>query len=363
MARLALALVLLAVATTLPAEEESWTVPTEDCRDFWFVPIALNEDKYGPDNVLNFIYDTGAESTIVDASALERVTGKSFDDGDRVRIVDATAGPVTFNKLPARVRDLGHLSMAMGRPVDGILAVDAFRKFLVTLDPRDRTMTLRRGTLPRPDRDTVFSVRGPGNRPWLKVSIAGETEQLLVDSGAAGAGISVNDIERFPLQGEPRVFSSSVRLNRIEKRPAGRLDGSVTLAGVTFVDPVIEQATGTQLLGGRFLGQFVMTLDQRKRRLQLERIGEDVLPPQPQYELGMAFRPTEKGFEVLEVYGNTPAAVAGVESGDVVVAIDGARPDRRGCAPLTEGNREVVFSIERGGAVLDTTLVMLPVIP
>ena len=356
-------MLLLFLASPLCAADESWVVPTEDCRGFWFVPIALKEDKYGPDNVLNFVYDTGAESTIVDADALERVTGRSFEDGDRVRFVDAQAGPVVFNKLRARVDSLGHLSMAMGRPGDGILAVDVFRKFLLTLDPRDRTMTLRRGTLPRPDRDTVFSVRGPGNRPWLKVSIAGDTERLLVDSGAAGAGISVNDIERFPLRGEPRVFSSSVRLNRIEKRPAGRLDGSVTLAGVTFVDPVIEEVPGTQLLGGRFLDRFVMTLDQRKRRLLLERIGEDVHPPQPQYELGMAFRPTEKGFEVLEVYDDTPAAVAGVAPGDLVVAIDGARPDRRGCAALTEENRSVVFSLERGGALLDTTLIMLPVIP
>ncbi len=357
------ALLLLVFASPLPADDGPWLVPTEDCRGFWFVPVALSEEKFGPGKVLQFVYDTGAETTIVDAAALERATGRPFENGDRVRIVDATAGPVTFNKLPARVHDLGHLSMAMGRPVDGILAVDAFRKFLVTLDPRDRSMTLRRGRLKRPDGDTVFSVRGPDKRPWLKVSIAGDRERLLVDSGAAGTGISVNEIERFPLQGEPRIFSSSVRLRRIEKRPAGRLDGSVTLAGVTFVEPVIEEASGTQLLGGVFLEHFVMTLDQRSRRLALERTGDERQPPRPQFELGMAYRPNDRGLEVLEVYDDTPAAAAGVEPGDVVVAIDGARPDRRGCAPLTEENREVVFSIERGGTVLDTTLVMLPVIP
>lgn len=356
-------LLLLFLASPLFAADESWVVPTENCRGFWFVPVALDEDKYGPKGVLNFVYDTGAESTIVDASALERITGKSFDKGDRVRLVDAQAGPLTFNKLPARVDHLGHLSMAMGRPVDGILAVDVFRKFLLTLDPRDRTMTLRRGKLPRPDRKTVFSVRGPGKRPWLKVSIAGDNERLLVDSGAAGAGISLNDIERFLLQGEPRVFSSSVRLSRIEKRPAGRLDGSVTLAGVTFVEPVIEEVPGTQLLGGKFLEHFVMTLDQRNRRLSLDRIGEELQPPQPQYELGMAYRPNDRGLQVLEVYDDTPAAVAGIASGDLVVAIDGARPDRRGCATLAEEDRNVVFSVERGGTLLEATLVMRPVIP
>jgi hypothetical protein len=40
------------------------------CRGFWFVPISLSEEKYGADNTLYFIYDTGASTTYVDRSAL-----------------------------------------------------------------------------------------------------------------------------------------------------------------------------------------------------------------------------------------------------------------------------------------------------
>lgn len=356
------ALACLAPGLALTAENETWVVPTETCRGFWFVPIMLNEEKFGPGKVLNFIYDTGASSTIVDAAALERASGRSFDDGDRVRLVDATAGDVTFTKLPARVDSLGHLSMALGRSVDGILGVDAFKQFLLTLDPGTQTMTLSKGSLPRPDGETVFSSRGPGNRPWLKVSIAGNKERLLVDSGAAGTGITVNKIKRFPLQAEPRVFSSSVRLNHVEKRRMARLSGSVPVAGVTFIDPVLEEVPGTQLMGGQVLQHFVMRLDQRTRRLQLEPIGASEQPPQPHFELGMAYRPTDTGLAVTDVYADTPAEAAGLEAGDVLIRINGSRPDQRGCESLTRDGQEVALSVERDGAVIQKTMVMRPVI-
>lgn len=358
---LLIALACLASGLAL-AEDESWVVPTETCRGFWIVPIALNEEKFGPGKVLNFIYDTGASSTIVDAAALERTSGRSFNDGDRVRLVDATAGGITFNKLPARVDGLGHLSMALGRSVDGILGVDAFKQFLLTLDPGSQTMTLSTGSLPRPDGETVFSSRGPGNRPWLKVSIAGNRERLLIDSGAAGTGFTVKRINRFPLQAEPRVFSSSVRLNHVEDRRMARLSGSVPVGGITFVEPVLEEVPGTQLMGGQVLQHFVMTLDQRNRRLQLKPIGAAEQPPQPQFELGMAYRPTDRGLAVTNVYADTPAQAAGLEAGDVLVEINGSRPDRRGCTAFARDGQEVALSVERNGSVLQKTMIMHPVI-
>ena len=356
------ALIIWSCSLQVQAEDETWVVPTELCRGYWFVPVALNEAKYGPDSVLHFIYDTGASATYIDKGALERLTGRTFDSGDRVRLVDASSGDIQFHKLGGRIRNLGHLSMAMGRPVDGILAVDTFEKFLLTLDPVAGEMSLARGNLPRPDGQTVFSTRGRDERPWLKVSIAGNKETLLVDSGAAGTGISINKIERFPLQGEPRVFSSSVRLSRIEKHSAARLDGAVTLAGLTFEEPVIEDVPGTQLLGGEMLQYFVMTLDQRKRRLSLRPTRSEPVPPAPRFELGMAYRPTAEGLLVTEIYENTPAHAAGLQDGDLVIEINGARPDLRGCTAFDQDGQAVEFSVRRNDSVIETTLVMKPVI-
>jgi hypothetical protein len=350
-------------ATVVQADETTKVIPTEDCRGYWFIPVTLNEEKFGPGKILNFIYDTGASSTLIDAAALERVSGKSFDEGDRVRLVNATAGDVTFRKLPAKVDNLGHLSMAMGRGVDGILAVDVFKQFLLTLDPTTWSMSLAKGKLPKPDNETIFSTRGPDKRPWLKVAVGGINTRLLVDSGAASTGVAIKSIERYPLRGEPRVLSSSVRLNRIENRRLARLDGPVELAGITFVNPVMEEVPGTQLLGGKLLRHFVMTLDQGNRRLELQGTGQTEIPPEPHFELGMAYRPNSRGLEVRDVYADTPSAEAGILVGDIVVAINGKRPDQRGCSALREQNSEVVLAIERGEMLLEKTLLMKPVIP
>jgi predicted metalloprotease with PDZ domain len=194
------------------------------------------------------------------------------------------------------------------------------------------------------------------------MSIAGREETLLVDSGAAGTGISINDIERFPLKQQPRIFSSSVRLTRIEQHSAARLDGAVSLAGLTFEEPVIEGVPGTQLLGGEILQHFVMTLDQKKRRLSLQATSSEAVPPQPRFELGIGYRPTDEGLLVTEVFADTPAGVAGLQRGDLVTAIDGARPDQRGCNSFAEDDMKVRFTVVRNGSALDKTLVMKPVI-
>jgi len=360
---LLVALTLFALVPVRAEEGGPWVVPTELCRGYWFVPLALNEDKFGAGKVLYLIYDTGASSTLIDVDALRRVTGQSFDDGDRVRLRDAKAGDITFRKLPARVDKLGHLSMAMGRSVDGILAVDAFKDFLLTLDAEQGRMSLTKGKLPRPDGKTVFSIRGPDKRPWLEVTVAEIEQRLLVDSGAAGSGISINDIEDFPVQGEPRVLSSSVRLNRVEKHPMARLDGSVSIAGLTFVDPVIEEVPGIPLLGGEVLQHFEVTLDQRRRRLALRLTGPSEIAPQPHFELGISFQPTDRGLLVTDVYEDTPGDAAGMQSGDLVIGINGKRPEERGCNRFGKDYEPASLTIERDGAVLEKTLEMQPIIP
>ena len=110
------------------------------------------------------------------------------------------------------------------------------------------------------------------------------------------------------------------------------------------------------------LEQFVMTLDQRKRRLQLLRIGAEEIPPEPQYELGLAFEPTDRGLLVREVFDDTPGSHADLQPDDLVIAVGGKRPDQRGCLVFGE-MAEVDFTIERNGTTLDKTLVMRPVIP
>lgn len=359
-------LFVLTLFATVPVRADEggpWVVPTELCRGYWFVPISLNEQKFGAGKVLNLIYDTGASSTRIDADALRRATGRSFDDGDRVRLVDASAGDIIFRELPARVDELGHLSMALGRSVDGILAVDAFKDFLLTLDPEQGRMSLTKGKLPRPDGKTVFSTRGPDKRPWLKVTIAGIEKRLLVDSGAAGSGIQINDIEDFPLHGEPRVLSSSVRLNEVEKNTMARLDGSVSIAGLTLVDPVIEEVPKSPILGGEVLQHFEMTLDQRHRRTSLRLLGPTEIPPQPHFELGISFQPTDRGLLVTDVYEDTPGEAAGIQPGDLVIGINGKRPEERGCARVGQDGGSSSLTIERDGTVLEKTLDMVPIIP
>jgi hypothetical protein len=324
--------------------------------------VELQPGPSGARHTLWFLHDTGASATYVDPDSIERVSGQRVETGRRVRFSDASSGALTINSLTARAAELDHLSMGLGRPIDGILSVYALQDFLLTLDYPAGEMRIREGRLPRPDRRTVFSTRGPDGRPWLRVDLAGRERPLLIDSGAGGLTIAVNNIDRFNLMGEPRVLTSAVRLNRIERRQVARLNGDAMVAGVRVQAPVLEEVPRSELLGGEILRHFVITLDQANKRVRFEAGVEGAIPAVDHVELGAGLRPVAEGLEVFEVFPDTPAHAAGVQPGDLVTHYNGVAIAERGCLSSINSDR-LMLTVLREGIERDVEVTLNPVLP
>ncbi|MEL6364089.1 MAG: hypothetical protein AAFR11_04540 [Pseudomonadota bacterium] len=358
----------LAVAAAFD-EEPAGVVPAEMCGTYFIVSVVLESESGKPeaDRTLDFIYDTGASGSLVDPDSIERVSGVRVPVGKRAVFRNASAGDVSYNKLPARVGEFDHISRALGRPVDGLLAYDAFGPYLVTLDYEAGEIRLGRGELPKPDGKTVFNARGKDERPWVKVKLGGRRERLLVDSGARNA-VAVNDLDKYEVVGEPAPLGAAIRIKRIEKRVGARLAGSLNFGDVTFDRPIAEKTPGNQLLGAQVLQHFEITLDNKNRRIRFIQRTPGRLTSPPRRETGAFMKPTDEGFEIFDIVEGSAAADAGLEVGDVLTAFDGAPAFERGCPRRRDGiderPAEIVLTRSRDDEEQDVRLDLSePVIP
>ncbi len=341
----------------------SHVLPSQICRDYFFVPITLSDQPGRPENrTLWFLYDTGAASSFADPDSLERATSQSFNTGQRVNIRAAILGPLTYNRLPVRVQELDHLSMALGREIDGILAYDALGDFLVTLDYQTGLIHLEAGELPRPDGVSVFSTDGPDSRPWLEIEFPGRTRRMLIDSGAGGTVLAVNRLSRYPTLTAPRPTGASMRLNRVEPRDGARLDGIARLGLHELEYPTLQSTPGTELIGGQVMQHFRWTFDADRERVRIERVDEAApIRFDPVISHGLVLEADGNAMRVTAVLSGTPAEAAGVETGDLITHFNGLDLRDRDCNP-PERPETLVVSLIRDGAVMDLELALYPLV-
>jgi len=362
--RSALILFFLPAAATA---QDAHVVPTEMCRDYFFVPVvmAAREDRAADQagRTLWFLFDTGAAVTHVDPGAIERITGRDVSDQRRVAITDAHAGPVAFNRLPARVSELDHLSVALGREIDGILGFTAFEDFLLTLDYGSEEMRIESGTLPRPDNETIFNASGPDARPWIRLRLPGRSQRILIDSGAAATPLALNRLDRYPLTDDARAIGASVRFRHIEYRQGGRLDGDARLGDFVFDQPLVEEVPGTELFGGMLMRHFVWTFDQDNERVRIQRIeGDGSIPMDAEITHGLALRPVGDHVQIEHILDGSHAEDAGLQVGDIITHLDGLPMRNRGCGIEDETPDSVVMTRLRDGDSVDVVLPLVTLV-
>jgi len=333
-------------------------VPVEICSDYYFVPITHSGD--GDGETLHFLFDTGASTTYVDPDSLERFSGQRVAAGRRAVFHDVAAGPVTFNRLPARVRNLDHLSVALGREIDGILAFTVFRDFLLTLDYPAGEMRLDEGALPHPNGVDVFSARGRDRRPWIHTQLGNVVRRLLIDSGGSG-GFSVKRLQAYPTEAAPRIVGSSARLTEVRTQRSARLDGDALLGPHRIERPLLKNALGSEYIGTDVLRHFVLTFDQPNRRVRITRPDNDAPITFGSLDHhGMVLVPDGVNFRVGQILADTPASHADIQSGDIITHIDGAPIKTRGCP--SDNSDAITVTRRRGDAVRDIQLELVPLV-
>jgi hypothetical protein len=307
---------------------------------------------------LSMLLDTGAATTVIDLESLERVSGKRVKNGRWAKIKLLTAGDIKFERTRVQVRQLDHLQLALGAPLDGILGFSVFKDLLLTMDYANEVVSIAPGKLEPPDGKTIFRTVHERQRPFIEMNFDGEVIPILLDSGS-GDGLSVETHRSFDWKVAPVAAASALKINRVQRERWARMASDVAFGPVMLNQPTLDLASGTELVGTRVMRHFSFVFDQKHRRVKIERVGEGAVPFESRRAPGWAITVKKQGYKVLEVYEGLGASRAGVREGDLILKIDGTpvyerdlcdrNVKKQGSFQLTilRDDEELEFTVER----------------
>lgn len=291
-----------------------------------------------------------------------------------LKFVDQTAAVIAFDSLEAQA----------GRPLDGLVGIDLFTRYVVEIDYRGNKVSLydpqtysysgAGESIPLTLRDGHFFVPA-------KIEMPGRPRldgQFLIDTG----GGLVTAVLTTPFAQSNSLPAPTQRA--ISDRSLSGLGGetrllvsratSFTLGNLSVREPIIyvSQDRGgalassdfAGLIGSEILRRFKVVFDYARGRLILE---PNALYAEPvEYDMSgislRAYGDDFRTFRVYQVLEDSPAAEAGLHVGDVLVAIDGVAASRFTLDEinqmLKQQGREYKLSFKRAGGALSVKIKM-----
>ena len=338
-----------------------------------------------------FIFDTGAESTVIDAQMAKdlklKPSGKIVGTGSAgtaeaiifkgisLRFPNVEAVNLTVGALP-----LDFLSSSFGRKIGGIIGNDIIKEFVVEVDYASQIINFYE--------PQSYQYSGDGeiipfiieeNLPFIRATIAidGRTKidgKFELDTGSTGS-ILLN----APFVRKHQLIKGISKTKQINvggvggtgRTLLGRIK-NVTIGRFALENPVARFYQGTRgdnasakydgLIGGEIFRRFKVIFDYPRRQMILE----------PNALISESFEIDMSGLELVadgddfsivlidDVEVDSPAAKAEIEGGDIITAIDG-----RSTVEVTldqirkffmQDGREYQLSLKRGAKVIQTKL-------
>ncbi len=313
------------------------------------------------------VLDTGADFTLIaqEAIAARKLALPPAEDGDDTARLNGTGnsgsvtarfvpgmvfstGGVTFEGAPLVAPLVAPLGLVYQAGVDGILGAEVFKSRTVEVDYAKRVVRMfDPKTFVPPASDSGFvklPIRfvGKTGRPVVAVDVTpfgfrAATAQLTLDTGAAGTvTFSTPFVKRSGWEAfAPKtVPGTGFGIGGRSDERRGRLK-EIRLGGVVLSAPYADFSFNTRgamtetdsdgLLGGDILQRFTAIFDYERSALYLKPNGE-IAAPFPYRYFGLTIGLTRSaggGWPILRVDDNSPAARAGLKTGDVVYALDG----------------------------------------
>ena len=356
------------IRTNGPVDAAAFARPAESVASARFargssadgIPFEMNENHIFVETRVNgseplwFMFDTGAEATIVEASRAKAiglelagsVTARGNGEGTlQASVVKGVTIAVGGAEAPAQTVfaiPLGGIEMFEGRKIDGIIGYDFISKFVVEIDYAARRMHLF-------DPKT-YAYRGAGER--LPIAFVGKIPHVeatmdvpghravagsfLVDTGSR-LSLSLNApfvrenawAREAAERAVPAPYGvgiggeSKSRVGRLGAFRLGRYAVERPVTGFTFdTGGVKASASHAGAIGGEVLRRFTVVFDYSRSAMYLEPNASFAEPFE--YDmLGALLRSDGAAFVVHRVVENSAAAAAGLAEGDAIVAIDG----------------------------------------
>ena len=366
----------------LPDGVDHVTLPLQADDNHIILPISVN----GSDP-LPMVLDTGMPTPGIALFAAEHVEGLNLEYSPMRAQIGGAGGD--GKRLEARVAQgaelgLGVATIAGARVIvmppiphfnlghAGIIGLDLFENFTVTIDyDRSEVILSRPGTFSPSAQAAMVPLETRNNLPYIKAGLPGatgvdDTIRLALDLGASHAvslNVSSHAAITLPVGAIDtqigRGLSGPIR-GHVGRLPVFELGGyRLDRVVATYPVPRHENPRGVDSLDGNLgmgvMSRFNFTLDYAAKKLYLEP-NESFADPFEWDMMGMVLEPGEGDtLTVTEVLPSSPAEVAGLQPGDVVVAIDGepvAATDRsRVRKTCRRAGAEVSVRFKREGAI------------
>jgi len=257
-------------------------IPLQTGDALWTVEVMVNGQ--GP---FVFGFDTGAQGDPrIDASLVEKLKLKStgqvqatdpsrrnFQTSETYKVDSIAVGSLRLTDVTV----IGRNFQNSPRPlkVDGILGLNAFADYLVTLDFPAKKLRLEKGELPKPDGAEILDYKNDAGIVLIELSVADKKIKARLDTGnAIGAFVFPTAFaETLNFAGEPRVVgrarsaTGEMEIKQVQLKDVIKL-GRHEFADATIVYPALGDIGN---VGLKALGQFAITFDQKNERVRLKR--------------------------------------------------------------------------------------------
>jgi hypothetical protein len=329
----------------IAGDRTSTTIPFELYNNHIYARVKLNGE--GP---FEFICDTGGSNVVTPGLAAKlglkpegavqgRGVGEKSEDIALARMKKIEVGEATLSDQVFAIFPLPSFDAVEGRPIQGLIGYEVFKRFVVRVDYEKSLLTL---TLP-----AAFSYKGGGRAipfvfngqiPQVEGEIDGIPGKFDIDTGSRGSlTILAPFAEKHDLKTRYRAGLEAVTGWGVGGPARGLVTRAAVLrlGGVEIRNLVAElslQRKGAFVdaytagnVGGGVLKRFNIVFDYSGKRLIFERNSNDALTDDYD-KAGLWINSDKNVFQVMDVVAGGPAAEAGLKLGDAILAVDGKTP-------------------------------------
>ena len=366
-----MALLLMGPATGIAVAAEPLPDLPVSQEGFRFLAHAWTGAR-GPYRLL---VDTGSTRTLLDPRVLEPLLrgGEATPSGEpptpvllpghkaslrTVRIPNLRVGPKIWQDVPTLENDFAILSRMGSTAIDGIAGMDLFLGSRLVLDFPAARMAVEESGAPLPGVGFRFPLEPGTGGPRIRIEVAGRAFPVLLDSGYTGSLALPESIA--PFVGRPVAANLLSLADRLVGSRTARASGDLTLAGITFRQPILELLpSGEGLLGLEVLRHFTVRIDIRAQIAHFQTKRTEPVTVPGIRSLGFAFSPTPAGLRIEAVLDESSGR-NGLRRGDVLTHLDGepAAQAWRERLPewLNDGRSSIAARRQRDGRSQDLTL-------
>ena len=359
----------------------STTFPIEIINNHIFLDAKVNGQ--GP---FHFIFDTGGQGilnpdvaqklgitpagTMQAGGAGAGTVQTGFAWVPKVELGGATMTHQSFAVLPLG----GVMGAVEGVHIDGMVGWETAARYILSIDYAHKTMTL---TMPGQSKPagTAVPITFLQTIPQVAGGVDGLSGSFIVDTGNRNALVLYTPfVNHNGLRDKyaPKVSGvagygiggpTTAQLTRVASVRIGSVDVPDVVTSLSqdksgaLADPYVSGN-----FGGGLLRRFTVTFDYRNQTLYLAKNADFAQSPTGDRS-GLVLVAGRAGMRAIGVLTDTPAAEAGIQSGDIIVTVNGTPASDMGLLPLREllhgpPGTVVKMTVSTGGTSRDVTLTL-----